>query len=80
MTIDDKLTRFLGVAADHKTELGMSAGEFGFADDCRFALNLSPKMRKFANSLFYKYGPALGINHIDDPIPKVIKVRLELKR
>lgn len=76
MTQDDKLTRFLGILADHKKELGLSAGEFGFADDSRFAFNLSPKMRKFASNLFYKYGPALGIHHLDDPIPKTIKVDL----
>ena len=80
MTKDDKLTRFLGILADHKSELGLTPGEFGFADDNRFAFNLSPAMSKFANALFYKYGPALGIRHIDDPIPKLIKVNLELKR
>jgi hypothetical protein len=37
-------------------------------------------MRKFANSLFYKYGPALGINHLDDPIPKKIVVDLSKVR
>ena len=80
MTQDDKLTRFLGIAADHKAELGMSAGEYGFSEDNRFAFNLSPKMRKFANSIFYKYGPALGIHHLDDPIPKTIKVDLTRAR
>jgi len=80
MTQDDKLTRFLGIAADHKAELGLSPSEFGFADDNRFTFNLSPAMRKFANQIFYKYGPALGIHHLDDPIPKVIKVDLTRKR
>lgn len=80
MTQDDKITRFLGIAADHKVELGMSPGEFGFADDNRFTFNLSPAMKKFANSIFYKYGPALGIHHLDDPLPKTIKVDLTKKR
>ena len=80
MTQDDKLTRFLGIAADHKAELGMSPGEFGFADDNRFTFNLSPAMKKFANSIFYKYGPALGIHHLDDPLPKTINVDLTKKR
>lgn len=76
MTQDDKLTRFLGIAADHKAELGMSPGEFGFADDNRFTFNLSPAMKKFANAIFYKYGPALGITHLDDPLPRTITVDL----
>lgn len=76
MTQDDKLTRFLGILADHGRELGLRAGELGFADDNRFTLNLSPKMRRFANSLFWKYGRKMGINHLDDPIPPVIKIDL----
>lgn len=80
MTQDDKLTRFLGILADHKTELGLTPSEFGFADDNRFTFNLSPAMRKFANQLFWKYGRCLGIRHLDDPLPKAIKVDLELKR
>jgi hypothetical protein len=80
MTQDDKLTRFLGILADHKAELGLSPSVYGFADDSRFTFNLSPAMRKFANSLFYKYGPALGINHLDDPIPKKIVVDLSKVR
>lgn len=80
MTQDDKLTRFLGLLADHAAELGLSANERGFADDNRFTFNLSPGMRKWANQLFWKYGRCLGINHLDDPIPKTIRVSLELKR
>lgn len=80
MTQDDKLTRFLGILADHKDELGLSAGEFGFADDNRFTFNLSPKMRQFANKLFYKYAHCLGIRHLDEPLPKTIKVDLSAKR
>jgi hypothetical protein len=76
MTQDDKLTRFLGIAADHKAELGLSPSEFGFADDNRFTFNLSPAMKKFANHIFYKYGPALGIHHLDDSLPKTITVDL----
>ena len=59
MTQDDKLTRFLGILEDHKTELGLKPGEYGFADDNRFMLNLSPRMRKFANDLYTKYGRLL---------------------
>jgi hypothetical protein len=76
MTQDDKLTRFLGVLADHKDELGLAPGEFGFAEDNRFTFNLSSRMRAFANQLFYKYGPTMGINHLDEPIPKEITVDL----
>jgi len=80
MTQDDKLTRFLGIAADHRKELGMSASEAGFADDCRFSFNLSPAMRKFAQAIFYKYAHCMGIHHLDDPIPKTIKVDITAKR
>jgi len=80
MTQDDKLTRFLGILADHKDQLGLKGGEYGFADDNRFTLNLSPRMRKFAQDLFYKYGHALGVPHMDDPIPEEIEVRPDLIR
>lgn len=80
MTQDDKLTRFLGLLADHAAELRLSANERGFADDNRFTFNLSPGMRKWANALFYKYGHCLGIRHLDDPLPKTIKVDLSAKR
>ena len=76
MTQDDKLTRFLGVLADHRAELGLSAGEYGFAEDNRFTFNLSPKMKVYANQLFYRYGPALGINHLDESTSEEIKVDL----
>lgn len=76
MTQDDKLTRFLGILADHKTELGLSAGEYGFAEDNRFSFNLSPKMKAFANKLFWKYAKCMGIKHLDDPLPKTIKITL----
>ena len=80
MTQDDKLTRFLGVMADHKAELGLTPGEYGFAEDNRFTFNLSPKMRKFANSLFFKYAHCMGIKHLDDPLPKTIRVDISAKR
>lgn len=80
MTQDDKLTRFLGILADHKEELGLSPGEYGFSEDNRFTFNLSPKMKAFADQLFYKYHLCLGIHHLDDPIPSKITVNLELKR
>jgi hypothetical protein len=80
MTQDDKLTRFLGILADHKTQLGLTGGEYGFAEDNRFNFNLSPRMKKFANSLFFKYGPCLGVHHLDDPLPDPIPVNVGLKR
>lgn len=80
MTQDDKLTRFLGIVADHRAELGLTASEYGFADDNRFTFNLSPAMNKFANAIFYKYAHCLGIRHLDDPLPKTITVDLKAKR
>ena len=67
MTQDDKLTLFLGQLADSEKPLGLTASEKGFADDCRFAFNLSPKMKKFAWKLFEKYGRLIGWKSIDEP-------------
>lgn len=67
MTQDDRLTLFLGQLADSKEPLGLTAGERGFADDCRFAFNLSPKMKKFALKLFDKYGRLIGWKSLEEP-------------
>ena len=67
MTQDDKLTLFLGQLADSTKPIGLSTNERGFADDCRFALNLSPRMKKFALKLFDKYGKLVGWKSLDEP-------------
>ena len=68
MTQDDKLTLFLGHVADNRAKLtGITASEIGFADDNRFAFNLSPRMKTFAWKIFEKYGRLLGWKSIDDP-------------
>lgn len=73
MTQDDKLTLFLGHVADNRAKLiGITASEIGFADDNRFAFNLSPRMKAFAWKIFEKYGRILGWKDIDTP-PKELQ-------
>ena len=69
MTRDDKLTLFLGQLADSRDTMDPKPNvkEFGFADDCRFAMNLSPRMRQYAMAIFEKYGKQLGWHSIDEP-------------
>lgn len=67
MTQDDKLTLFLGQLADNKAKLGLSANEYGFADDNRFTLNLSKAMKRYALALFDKYGRLIGWKSLDEP-------------
>jgi len=69
MTKDDKLTLFLGQLADRRDELDPkpSVKEYGFADDCRFAMSLSPRMRDYALAIFEKYGKQLGWRSLDEP-------------
>lgn len=69
MTRDDKLTLFLGQLADRRSELNPAptVKEWGFADDCRFSISLSPRMRQYALSIFEKYKTQLGWRSIDEP-------------
>lgn len=69
MTSDDYLTLFLGQLADaHMAKkVKLTPAQLGFADDCRFAMNLSKNMRKFAQSLFATYGTAIGWKDLTTP-------------
>ena len=60
MTVDDRYSLFCGKLADKREELGLSAFEYGFAEDNRFSFSFSPKMKRVVLGLILKYGKAVG--------------------
>ena len=60
MTQDDRMSLFCGQLADNKEKLGLSAFEYGFAEDNRFTFNFSPRMKKVVLGLMNKYAKKIG--------------------
>jgi len=55
MTEDDRRANFLSGLTTHGTEIGASAWEVGFADDCRMQFNFSPRQRRTIDAMRAKY-------------------------
>lgn len=54
------MSLFCGKLADNKEKLGLSAFEYGFADDNRFTFNFTKRQRQVINGLIAKYGKRIG--------------------
>jgi hypothetical protein len=55
MTEDDRRANFLSGLAAHGTEIGASAWELRFADDCRMQFNFSPRQQRTIDAMRAKY-------------------------